>query len=375
MKVYRVWSSIFFFGVSVFFFVGCKRDREVVNTVSAKNQIEFASGFELYLYDDFKILKTKEGSQNYVLHRKGFQVPDSLKSYESVIVPVETIVVTSTTHIPSLEMLGVENTLVGFPGLDYISSEKVRHLIEKGKVKEVGQNERLNSEILIDLAPEMVVSFTITETNQTLETLKNAGLKVLLNDDWSEKHPLGKAEWIKFFGALYDLDNRASEVFESIKSDYEAAKELAQTATTRPTILSGTLFEGVWYLPKGDSWSSQFLSDANTEYYWKETIGVGSLALSFEEVFAVAQEADYWIGAGIFTSLDEMGKSNPHYNEFKAFKEGKVYSFSTKKGATGGALYYELAPNRPDLVLKDIIKITHPELLPDYELQFFEALR
>lgn len=375
MKVYRVWSSIFFFGVSVFFFVGCKRDREVVNTVSAKNQIEFASGFELYLYDDFKILKTKEGSQNYVLHRKGFQVPDSLKSYESVIVPVETIVVTSTTHIPSLEMLGVENTLVGFPGLDYISSEKVRHLIEKGKVKEVGQNERLNSEILIDLAPEMVVSFTITETNQTLETLKNAGLKVLLNDDWSEKHPLGKAEWIKFFGALYDLDNRASEVFESIKSDYEAAKELAQTATTRPTILSGTLFEGVWYLPKGDSWGSQFLSDANTEYYWKETTGVGSLALSFEEVFAVAQEADYWIGAGIFTSLDEMGKSNPHYNEFKAFKEGKVYSFSTKKGATGGALYYELAPNRPDLVLKDIIKITHPELLPDYELQFFEALR
>lgn len=375
MKVSRVWSSIFFFGVSVFFLVGCKRDREVVNTVSAKNQIEFASGFELYLYDDFKILKTKEGSQNYVLHRKGFQVPDSLKSYESVIVPVETIVVTSTTHIPSLEMLGVENTLVGFPGLDYISSEKVRHLIEKGKVKEVGQNERLNSEILIDLAPEMVVSFTITETNQTLETLKNAGLKVLLNDDWSEKHPLGKAEWIKFFGALYDLDNRASEVFESIKSDYEAAKELAQTATTRPTILSGTLFEGVWYLPKGDSWSSQFLSDANTEYYWKETTGVGSLALSFEEVFAVAQEADYWIGAGIFTSLDEMGKSNPHYNEFKAFKEGKVYSFSTKKGATGGALYYELAPNRPDLVLKDIIKITHPELLPDYELQFFEALR
>ncbi|MFA7446763.1 MAG: ABC transporter substrate-binding protein [Flavobacteriaceae bacterium] len=327
------------------------------------------------MYDDFKILKTKEGTQNYILHQKDFQIPDSLKTYESVVVPVQTIVVTSTTHIPSLEMLGVENTLVGFPGLDYISSEKVRNRIETNHVKEVGQNERLNSEILIDLAPEMVVSFTITETNQTLETLKNAGLKVLLNDDWNEKHPLGKAEWIKFFGALYDLDTKASDAFENIKSDYEKAKQLAQTATNKPAILSGTLYEDVWYLPKGDSWSSQFLTDANTEYYWKDSSGVGSLALSFEEVFATAQQADYWIGAGIFTSLDQMQKSNPHYANFESFKNKKVYSYTSKKGKTGGVLYYELAPNRPDLVLKDIIKITHPELLPDYELQFFEALK
>ncbi len=375
MKVFRFPFSIVYFLFSIFFLISCKKETEVVKTISAENQIEFATGFELYLYDDFKILKTKEGNQNYVLHRKGFQIPDSLKTYESVIVPVQTIVVTSTTHIPSLEMLGVENTLVGFPGLNYISSEKVRKRIETNHVKEVGQNERLNSEILIDLAPEMVVSFMITESNQTLETLKNAGLKVLINDDWNEKHPLGKAEWIKFFGALYDLDTKASDAFENIKSDYEAAKKLAQTATSKPTILSGTLYEDVWYLPKGDSWSSQFLTDANTEYYWKDSSGVGSLALSFEEVFAIAQEADYWIGAGIFSSLEEMKKSNPHYNEFKAFQEGKIYSFSTKKGATGGALYYELAPNRPDLVLKDIIKITHPELLPDYELQFFEALK
>lgn len=371
MKMFRFSFLYFLF----FFLIGCKKETQAVKTISSENQIEFATGFELYLYDDFKILKTKEGTQSYVLHRKDVQIPDSLKTYESVIVPVQTIVVTSTTHIPSLEMLGVENTLVGFPGLNYISSEKIRKRIETNHVKEVGQNERLNSEILIDLSPEMVVSFTITESNQTLETLKNAGLKVLLNDDWNEKHPLGKAEWIKFFGALYDLDNKAAAVFENIKTDYEVAKQLAQTATTKPTILSGTLYEDVWYLPKGDSWSSQFLTDANTEYYWKDSSGVGSLALSFEEVFAIAQEADYWIGAGIFSSLEEMKKSNPHYNEFKAFQEGKIYSFSTKKGATGGALYYELAPNRPDLVLKDIIKITHPELLPDYELHFFEALK
>jgi len=309
------------------------------------------------------------------LHKSDFQIPDSLMSFNSIIIPVQNIIVTSTTHIPSLEMLEVTETLIGFPGLDYISSETVRAKIEKGQVKEVGQNERINTEIVVDLNPDILVSFAINESNQTLENLKQAGIKVLLNGDWNEKSPLGKAEWIKFFGALYDKNLQAKEVFEKIKSDYENAKELASKATARPTVITGNIYEDVWYLPKGDSWSALFLADAHTEYFWKETSGTGSLALSFEEVFDTAQNADFWMGAGIYTSLEEMKKANPHYKEFKAFKEGNVYSFSTKKGATGGAIYYELAPNRPDLVLKDIIKITHPELLEDYELQFFERLK
>ena len=75
-----------------------------------------------------------------------------------------------------------------------------------------------------------------------------------------------------------------------------------------------------------------------------------------------------------FTSIEEIIKDNPNYKFFKAVETKNVYSFSTKKGKTGGVIYYELAPNRPDLVLKDIIKILHPEVLPNYELFFFERL-
>ncbi|MFA5556052.1 MAG: ABC transporter substrate-binding protein [Flavobacteriaceae bacterium] len=361
--------------------MSCKQEKEPVKASKATNQIEFAKGFELYDYTDFKLLKIKNTSpesgksQTYVLHKNTFQVPDSLADFTSIIIPVQHIIVTSTTHIPSLEMLEVAQTLIGFPGLDYISSETVRAKIEKGQVKEIGQNERINTEIVVDLDPDVLVSFAINESNQTLENLKQAGIKVLLNGDWNEKNPLGKAEWIKFFGALYDKEQKAQEVFKQIKSEYEKAKELASRAVTKPTIITGNIYEDVWYLPKGDSWSALFLADAHTEYFWKETSGTGSLALSFEEVFDTAQDADFWIGAGLYASLDEMIKANPHYKEFKAFKERNVYSFSSKKGATGGAIYYELAPNRPDLVLKDIIKITHPELLEDYELQFFERLK
>lgn len=364
----------------IFTLVSCKQE-SISTIITAENQIEFATGFELYDYSDFKILKIKnispesDKAEKYILHKKNVQIPDSLKSFTSIVIPVQNIIVTSTTHIPSLEMLDVTETLIGFPGLDYISSEVVRAKIEKGQVREIGQNERINTEIVVDLTPDVLVSFAINESNQTLENLKQAGIKVLLNGDWNEKNPLGKAEWIKFFGALYDKDQKAQETFENIKSEYKKAKELASKAAVKPTIITGNIYENVWYLPKGDSWSALFLADAHTEYFWKDTSGTGSLALSFEEVFDTAQNADYWIGAGLYTSLAEMLQANPHYKEFKAFKEGNVYSFSTKKGATGGAIYYELAPNRPDLVLKDIIKITHPELLENYELQFFERLK
>jgi iron complex transport system substrate-binding protein len=135
------------------------------------------------------------------------------------------------------------------------------------------------------------------------------------------------------------------------------------------------MFENRWYLPKGTSWGSILLKEANGNYLWKETSGTGSLSLSFETVYFKAKDADFWITSGQFSTLSEMTNSNPHYAKFKAFKNKNVYSFSGKKGKTGGILYYELAPNRPDIVLKDIVKILHPELLPSYTPFFFEKLK
>ena len=101
---------------------------------------------------------------------------------------------------------------------------------------------------------------------------------------------------------------------------------------------------------------------------------VHALALSFETVLEKAQNADFWIGPSQFCSLKEMQNNNPHYSQFKAFQTKNVYSFAVKKGEKGGLLYYELAPNRPDLVLKDLIKILHPECLPNHQLYFFQKL-
>ena len=362
-------------------FLQCKTETKPAIVLSSKNQIQYAKGFSIVNYDGYSIVTVKNPwpkatkTYRYILKEKNGIVPDSLKQNPIIAVPTQTIVVTSTTHIPSLELLGEEKTLVAFPNLDYISSEKVRALIEAKKVKEIGNNQSLNTEVLIDLQPDVIIGYGINNNNPTLDNLQKSGLKVMLNGDWNEETPLGKAEWIKFFGALYGKQKEANEIFSKIAADYLATIEIAKKATTKPTVLAGDMFEDKWYLPKGTSWGSQLLKEANADYLWAETKGTGSLSLSFETVLERAQNADVWITSGQFGSLKAMSDSNPHYRQFKAFQQKNVYSFTRKKGKTGGVLYYELAPNRPDIVLKDILKIMHPELLPDYELFFFEKIK
>ena len=362
---------------------GCKKQQheQQDKPLITGNIVEYASGLEIYRYNGYSVVKVthpwpeaQEGF-TYILKQENAVVPDSLSTYTTVHVPVKRVVVTSTTHIPSLEMLGEENTLVGFPGTRYISSEQTRARVDAGYIREAGANESLNTEVMIDLEPDAVVGFSISSDNKAMNTLQQSGIKVLYNGDWTEQSPLGKAEWIKFFGELYGKQKEADSIFTHIATDYNAAKELAKNAKTSPTVLSGAMYQDNWYLPQGGSWAALFLKDAHANYLWGETSGTGSHTLSFESVLDKGQNADYWIGPGQFTSLTEMTNDNPHYAQFKAYKNSKVYSFSSRKGATGGIIYYELAPNRPDLVLKDLISILHPELLPSYQLHFFEKLK
>lgn len=370
-----------FYLIVAFLFVQCKKETDSTVVISNENTVKYANGFTIQNYDGYSIVTVSNPwpkankSYTYILKKRKGIVPDSLRSNLIISVPIQKIVVTSTTHIPSLEMLGVEKTLIGFPNLDYISSEKVRALIDNKKIKELGNNQSLNTEVLIDLQPDVIMGYGIDNNNPTLDNLEKNGLKIVLNGDWNEQSPLGKAEWIKLFGALYDQQEKANELFSKIEQDYLKTLKIAQKALSNPTVLVGDMFEDKWNLPQGNSWGCSFIKEAKGNYLWSETTGTGSLSLSFETVLEKAKNAEFWFTSGQFSSLEAMTNANPHYNQFKAFQNKNVYSFIRKKGEKGGVLYYELAPNRPDLVLKDLVKILHPELLKSYELYFFEKLQ
>ena len=377
----KTFCNALFLVILSFSLVECKNESKPNVIISAKNEVLYAKGFSIQNYDGYSVVILKNPwpkatkTYTYILKEKNGTVPDSLKQNLIIPVPIKTIVVTSTTHIPSLELLDEVNTLIGFPHCDYISSEKVRARIDAGNIKELGNNQDLNTEVLLDMQPDVIIGYGIDNKNPTLDNLQKSGLKVMLNGDWNEENALGKAEWIKFFGGLYGKQKQATALFTKIEKDFLKTIRMAKMAKTKPTILAGDMFEDRWYLPRGTSWGSLLLKQANGNYLWQETSGTGSLSLSFETVFEKAKSADVWITSGQFSSLNEMTNSNPHYAEFNAFKNKNVYSFSGKKGKTGGILYYELAPNRPDLVLKDLVKILHPELLPSYEPFFFDKLK
>ena len=362
-------------------FSSCKKRIKTEILKEIPSTIKYAKGFDIITINGSKKLLIKSAYQNskevfsyqIVTKNKERKIHNDLD--QELLVPIDRLVATSTTHIPMIELLNEEASIVGFPNSNYISSKKTRNLIDNGHITEVGKESSLNTEILLDLNPELIVGFGVSSADKTLTSIQKAGINVIYNGDWLEETPLGRAEWIKFFGILFDKEKQADSIFNSIETDYLAVKKLALKSGEKATILSGAIMsKDIWNLPAGDSFVAQFLKDANLDYLWKNSKGKGSLSLSFESVFERAKEADFWIAPGHFSSKTEMLEHNKLYAEFKAFKKDNIYTSTLKKGKTGGVIYYELAPTRPDLVLKDLIKIAHPELLPNYELTFFEKM-
>lgn len=360
------------------FFIQCKNSesKNITTIVDTLSPIKYAKGFDIITHNGQKKLIIKKVFQN---SKKQFEFTLTNKTNiakNEIKVPVNELVVTSTTHIPMLELLNSEDKLVGFPHTKYVSSERTRKRIEDNKIVELGSEQSMNTERLMDLQPELVIGFSLHPNSKLYENIKKAGIPVIFNGDWLEENPIGRAEWIKFFGVLLNKEKEADSIFKTIEANYIAATKIAKSTTKKPaTVISGSMFKDIWNIPAGESFMATYLKDANLNYLWKHTKGTGSLQFSFESVLDKGKNAEYWIGCGLYETKEQLKSANKLYKEFDALNNDNVYTIGAKKGKTGGLLYFELAPVRPDLVLKDFIKITNPKALPDYELTFFEKMK
>lgn len=374
-------KALFYF-IMIFSIFSCKKiENSSVENINYKEvEIEYANGFSIRKYKNFTKVIVHTPWQNakkevvYLLKNKDDEIPEDIP-YDAIIeLPIEKLVTTSTTHIPSLITLNKIDKLVGFPNLDFISSKEARALINAGKVKELGKNQDLNTEILLSVQPDVVFSFAIEGQNKTLNQIQKSGIPVVYNGDWLENDVLGKAEWIKFFGAFLGELELSIEAFEEVENSYVSLKEKALKTRETPSVISGAMHQDRWYLPYGTSWQAQFFKDAHADYIYKDTEGNGSAAYSFETVLQDAKQAEFWISPAQFTSYAQLLENNRHYKEFEAFQEKNIFTMAATTGVTGGVLFYELGPNRPDLVLKDLINIFHPEVTENKKFTFFKPL-
>ncbi|MFB9055545.1 ABC transporter substrate-binding protein [Mariniflexile ostreae] len=370
----------------LFFFASCKdkKSPDVRVPIEKKNDsetIKYAKSFSVNEFETHKEIIVNSAWPNsnksfrYLLVKKGQKMPVLNEKDVVIEIPVERVVVMSTTNIPALEYLNLDEKLIGFPNTDFISSEKTRAHIENGKIKDLNHELDLNMELLLELQPELVIGFSVNGNNKTLDQIEKFGIPVVLDGGWTEQHPLGRAEWIKFIAAFFDKSEIANKIFSTIETDYLNAKETALSAKEKPVVFSGSMFKDVWNVPGGKSFMAKYLEDANTEYIWKNNQATGSLQLNFENVLQKAQHAQFWIGAGAFENKEQMSDSHKGYTYFDAFKNNKIYGYTKQIGPKGGLLYYELGPLRPDIILKDMIYIAHPGLLEDYTPYFFQNLK
>ena len=185
---------------SLLVIVSCKKEAQRAVLKSASVKITHAKGFDIVEEKGNKKLIIKSAYQNatedatYPLSKKIPSTALASTKLNTIQIPVKNIVVTSTTHIPMVELLQSENAIVGFPHGQYVSSERTRKLLDAGKIAEIGKENSLNTEILLDLQPELVVGYSVTSPNKSLTTLQKAGINVIYNGDWLEETPLGKAE-------------------------------------------------------------------------------------------------------------------------------------------------------------------------------------
>ena len=352
------------------------------NLLKKSVPLDFASGFHLYQGEGFWEIEVSQGyagssdTYRYLVLDSGVQLNSN--GYDAVVqLPIDAVVLTSTTQVPHLDALGQTDLLMGFPQTDLISSAKTRARIAAGKVKELGAGPSANPELVLELQPDWIMISTLGEDLRYLDIFKQAGIPALINGEYVEQNPLGRAEWIKFTGVLLGNYPEALAQFEQIKKDYLEAEVLASSLAEKdkPKVLSGVMYQDIWYAPGGESWAAQLLEKAGGSYVFGKEGAGGSLQLNYEVVLDQGTSAPIWIGAADFASLEEMGKIEPRYQAFAAWKTGEVYTYTAKKGETGGLEYFELGYLRPDLILKDLIKILHPELLPGYEPYFYQKLK
>ncbi|MCX8490551.1 MAG: ABC transporter substrate-binding protein [Cyclobacteriaceae bacterium] len=360
-------------------FLSCSGKKNV-SDINASSITKYAQGFKVTLVGNSKLVEVNYPYQNatsgykYLLVPRGEPSPAHDEQTQIVSVPIENIVCTSTTHIPLLDYIGETDKLIGFPSTDYISSVKMRTRIDAGKIKDLGVDKGMNIEMLYMLKPDVVMGYTISKDLGQLKKIQELGIPVVINAEYLEKHPLGRAEWIKFMALFFGKEKQADSVFAKIEKEYSMTQQLVSEVKIKPTVLSGTVYGDAWFMPGGQNYAAKLFYDAGCEYLWASDSTHGFLQLSFESVYAKAKEADLWIGVGSFKALEEIKATEGRYTLFKPFKEQQVYSYDARKSAKGGSEFLELGYLRPDLILKDLVKIAHPELLPSYDLFFHRKL-
>ncbi len=367
---------------------GCITDYDPdIDYFPEKIEITDAENFTVAYFNHYKVITVLDAFDNaapfiYVLVQCGAPTPDAGEfppGTQFIEVPIREIITMSTTQLPHLDDLGLLNSLIGVDSFLYISNPAVRERIDAGTLVEVGSGNMVNVELVLDLDPDLVMTYGFNPDFDAHPVLIDAGVVTALNAEWREATPLGRAEWIKYTALFFNAEARAEQVYAEITAAYNETRELAASVaeTERPLVLWNTFssFTDAWSIPGDQTYIGALTRDAGGTIALGDLAPEDSVLVSFEVVYDGALDADIWL-TNVFAvnTLSDLLAQDSRYADFAAFRAGNVWNNDLDVNVNFGNNFYELGVTNPHLILRDLVAIFHPDLLPDHEFRFFRRL-
>lgn len=378
---------IYSFLVVLFFIYSCSNKSEPrlnndENVSFDKINLRYAKGFTIEKKDNCKFVTIKnpwQGAENveykYALINKNEKNPKLPENYKIIRTPINKIICLSTTHIAFIDILEETESIVAVSGTDYVNNSKIRKRIDNNKVLDIGYDNNLNYELIISLEPDLVITYGVgghvAGYNQKLNDL---GIQTMIIAEYLEDDPLGKLEWIKLIGLFYDKEEQANKYFNRAMREYNKLLGLTEQIDNKPKVLFGLPWKDVWYVPGGKSFMAKMVKDAGGDYIWKSNESRESLPFGIESIFANASDAEVWINTGSVNEKSDILKVDERFKSFEPFKNGKIYNNNLRINQFGGNDYWETGLVEPHVLLKDMIKIFHPNILPNHQLVYYKVI-
>ena len=347
---------------------------------SHKVEAEYAKGFRISYHENYKLLEILKPFQDKVDTLRYSLVPRKLMdevevpdAYE-IPIPIRSLIATSTTHIGLAAMLEAKDIITGMVSAKYVYDSDIRRRLEQDKI--VGfPAESLNKEKVVAMGPDvLMISGGQSSQFDSYRVLRESGIDVFVNAEWLETTPLGKAEWVKVLAALLDKEQLANERFGAIAKRYNRLKKEVDTVSQKPMVINSMPYKGAWFVSGGDSFVAQFLRDAGADYPWFDSEGTGGLRKDFEVVYEQGLKADIWLNPGGAETKEDILAKDSRFKEFKAFKTDEIYNNNKRKRPNGGNDYWESGVVHPEILLADLIKILHPQVVPDHQLYYYQKV-
>jgi iron complex transport system substrate-binding protein len=365
-------------------FSGCKQEQQkekhvclILETMKTK----YAKGFRVDYYGGFKVvsLLDKNGKHKvrYVIYPKHKSCPLSFENDISIPDTINSVALLSTTQAAALKILGKESLITCMANTHLVFDTAINKLIQQNAIESLGFDYQPDFELIVKKKPDLVLSDAEYSTQSAVFTkLSQHEIKEIICQDYKEQSPLARAEWIKFFGAIFNEEDKAEAYFEQIENNYLNAAKAAASQAKKPTVFCNIPYQGVWYLPTQANYTANLFADAGAYYIWKNAPQNNSLNLSlnFEQVFQKAKSAQIWILFSAEKSRAELKQKDAKLENFDAYKSGKVFSAAQRVSNKGGIDYWESGGYHPDLILNDLIRIFHNESASTDSLIYFKKL-